>query len=189
MLKKILLTLFVLGMLAMPALAMTTVTMTTSHGIIVLELDENKAPVTVENFLRYVDAGFYDGTVFHRVIPKFMAQGGGFDTELKKKPGNAPIRNEAGNGLKNLRGTIAMARTSVVDSATSEFFINVVDNGFLDHKDETPRGFGYAVFGRVIKGMEVVDSIVNTRTERRNMVFADLPVEMVIINSVRRGTP
>jgi len=189
MLKKIFLTTFMLGMLAVPSLATTTVTMTTNRGVIVLELDEEKAPVTVENFLRYVDTGFYDGTIFHRVIPKFMAQGGGFDTALKKKPGNAAIRNEAGNGLKNLRGTIAMARTSVVDSATSEFFINVADNGFLDHQDETPRGFGYAVFGRVVKGMEVVDSIVTTKTERRNMVFADLPVEMVVINSVRRGTP
>jgi len=191
--KKGLCTLVLVGLVALaacsqaPSQSAPKVTIATSLGDIVVELDAQQAPVTVDNFLRYVDAGFYDGTVFHRVIPNFMIQGGGFDTALKKKPGFDPIRNEAGNGLKNLRGTIAMARTSVVDSATSEFFINVVDNAFLDHQDETARGFGYAVFGRVVKGMEVVDSIVKVKTERRNMVFADLPVTTVTIDSVRRG--
>jgi cyclophilin family peptidyl-prolyl cis-trans isomerase len=163
------------------------VIMQTSLGRIVLELDAQKAPKSVANFMRYVDDGFYDGTVFHRVIPGFMIQGGGFTADLKKKPGYDPLQNEAGNGLRNLRGTISMARTNVVNSATSEFFINVVDNAFLDHRDETAQGFGYAVFGKVIEGMDVVDRIVSVKTERRNMVFADLPVDKVIIESVRRA--
>lgn len=165
------------------------VVMQTSLGRIVLELDAAKAPVSVANFLRYVDAGFYDGTLFHRVIPGFMIQGGGFTSNLKKKPGFEPIHNEAGNGLRNLRGTIAMARTSAVDSATSEFFINVVDNAFLDHRDETSAGYGYAVFGRVVEGMDVVDRIVSVKTEQRNMVFANLPLENVSIDSLRRENP
>jgi len=165
------------------------VIMQTSLGRIVLELDAEKAPVSAANFLRYVDAGFYDATLFHRVIPGFMIQGGGFTSTLKKKPGFEPIRNEAGNGLRNLRGTLAMARTSVVDSATSEFFINVVDNGFLDHRDETAAGYGYAVFGKVVEGMDVVDRIVNVKTERRNMVFANLPLDNVSIDSIRREGP
>src|SRR3972149_3391924 len=133
------------------------VVMKTSMGTIKIELDEAKAPVTVKNFLAYVDEGFYDGTIFHRVIDGFMVQGGGFTADMTQKPTKPAIKNEAGNGLKNLRGTIVMARTSVVDSATAQFFINVVDNAFLDHRDETPGGFGYAVFGRVVEGMDVVD--------------------------------
>lgn len=173
-------------LLATPAFGFEYVTLDTSHGVIVLELDTDKAPVSVANFINYVDEGFYNETVFHRVIPKFMIQGGGYSTELKKKPGHAPIKNEASNGLKNERGTIAMARTSAVDSATSEFFINLSDNGFLDHK---VRDYGYAVFGKVVTGMEVVDAIAAGKTIRKNYVFADLPVEQVVIKRAVRGKP
>ena len=161
------------------------VTIETSEGAITAELDEAKAPVTVENFLKYVDEGFFDGTIFHRVIKDFMIQGGGFTTDMKEKDTHEPIRNEAGNGLTNQRGTLAMARTSVVNSATSQFFINTVDNAFLNHRDETPRGFGYAVFGRVVDGMDVVDRIrgVPTRTSGH---FQDVPAKPVVIQSIRR---
>jgi len=138
--------------------------METSMGTITLELDEGKAPETVENFVGYAKDGHYDGTIFHRVIDGFMIQGGGFTKSMDQKPTRAPIRNEAMNGLKNLRGTIAMARTNVVDSATSQFFINLVDNGFLDFSMPTPQGFGYAVFGRVTDGMQVVDAIAKVKT-------------------------
>ena len=143
---------------------MTKVTMETSMGTISLELDEGKAPETVANFTRYVKSGHYDGTVFHRVIDGFMIQGGGFTKDMNQKPTDEPIRNEAMNGLKNLRGTIAMARTMEVDSATSQFFINLVDNDFLDFTAPTPQGFGYAVFGRVTDGMDVVDAIAKVKT-------------------------
>ena len=133
-------------------------------GTITLELDDDKAPLTVANFAEYAAAGHYDGTIFHRVIDGFMIQGGGFTKEMNQKPTRAPIRNEAANGLGNRRGTIAMARTSVVDSATSQFFINLVDNDFLDHRDPTPQGFGYAVFGAVTDGMDVVDAIAKVST-------------------------
>jgi cyclophilin family peptidyl-prolyl cis-trans isomerase len=136
----------------------------TSLGTLEVTLDADKAPQSVENFLAYVRAGHYDGTLFHRVIPGFMIQGGGFVEGMQQKPTRAPIVNEAGNGLKNLRGTLAMARTGVVDSATAQFFINVADNAFLDHKSQNPREFGYAVFGRVVDGMEVVDRIVAVPT-------------------------
>lgn len=172
---------------ALPAWGATTVTMETNLGKIVLELDEAKAPETVKNFLAYVDNGFYQGTVFHRVIDGFMIQGGGFDTALKKKPTAEPIKNEADNGLKNLRGTIAMARTSVVDSATSQFFINLVDNAFLDHRAKTAQGYGYAVFGKVIAGMEVVDRIGKAPTSAKSALFRDLPQEQVVITKVVRG--
>lgn len=143
---------------------MTKVTLDTVKGTITLELNEEKAPETVRNFVQYVESGHYDGTIFHRVIDGFMIQGGGFTRDMDQKPTREPIRNEAMNGLTNERGTIAMARTSVVDSATSQFFINLVDNDFLDFRDPTPQGFGYAVFGKVTDGMEVVDEIAKART-------------------------
>ena len=139
-------------------------TIETTMGSISLELDENKAPATVENFAKYAKDGHYDGTVFHRVIDGFMIQGGGFTKDMNQKPTREPIRNEAMNGLKNRRGTIAMARTMVVDSATSQFFINLVDNDFLDFRTPTPQGFGYAVFGSVTSGMDVVDAIAKVKT-------------------------
>jgi cyclophilin family peptidyl-prolyl cis-trans isomerase len=136
----------------------------TSEGNIRLELDAEAAPQTVENFLAYVDAGFYDGTLFHRVIKGFMIQGGGFTPEMQRKETRDPIQNEADNGLKNRRGTIAMARTGDPDSATAQFFINLVDNGFLNHSGKSRRGWGYCVFGEVVEGMEVVDRIAETPT-------------------------
>jgi len=157
----------------------------TSMGPIRLELWPDKAPQTVANFLRYVDDGFYDGTVFHRVIDGFMIQGGGMTAQLQPKQTYPPIPNEADENRKNLRGTIAMARTPQVDSATSQFFINVVDNPFLDHKDDTTRGFGYCVFGRVVEGMETVDRISKVPTTTRSG-YQDVPVEPVVIESVRR---
>ena len=131
----------------------------TSLGVIILELDPKAAPKTVENFLAYIRDGFYNGTIFHRVIKGFMIQGGGLSADMQRKPTSTPIRNEADNGLKNRRGTVAMARTNQPHSATSQFFINTVDNGFLDHKNKSPRGWGYCVFGKVVGGMDVVDSI------------------------------
>ena len=136
----------------------------TTLGTITLELDDEKAPETVANFVRYVQTGHYNGTIFHRVIDGFMVQGGGFTKNMNQKPTGEPIRNEAMNGLKNLRGTIAMARTMEVDSATSQFFINLVDNGFLDFTTPTPQGFGYAVVGKVVDGMDVVDKIAKVKT-------------------------
>ena len=143
---------------------MKKVTMETTMGTISLELDDDKAPETVANFVGYAKAGHYDGTIFHRVIDGFMLQGGGFTKDMNQKPTGEPIRNAAMNGLRNRRGTIAMARTMVVDSATSQFFINLVDNDFLDFQSPTPQGFGYAVFGQVVDGMEVVDKIAKVRT-------------------------
>ena len=147
----------------------------TSEGYIELALDKEKAPISVENFVTYVEEGHYDGTIFHRVIKNFMIQGGGFDASMNRKPTRAAIKNEAKNGLKNKRGSVAMARTASVDSATSQFFINVKDNTFLDHG---VRDYGYAVFGEVVKGMDVVDKIAETRVGRR-----DQPAEDIIINS------
>ncbi len=140
------------------------VRMTTSLGVVEMELLPDKAPATVKNFLDYVSAGHYDGTLFHRVIPGFMIQGGGFTPGMRQKPTREPVRNEADNGLKNVRGSVAMARTMEPHSATAQFFINVADNDFLDHRDKTLRGWGYAVYGRVVKGMEVVDRIVSVPT-------------------------
>jgi peptidyl-prolyl cis-trans isomerase A (cyclophilin A) len=157
----------------------------TSLGSITLELDPQQAPITVANFLGYVDSGFYDGTIFHRVIPGFMIQGGGFDEAMDEKKTGPSIKNEAGNGLSNRRGTIAMARTSVVDSATSQFFINSVDNFFLDHRNESTDGYGYCVFGHVIEGLEVVDRIAKVPTGNLGY-FQDVPQEPVIILSARR---
>jgi cyclophilin family peptidyl-prolyl cis-trans isomerase len=163
--------------------ATTKVLMKTSKGDITIELTPAKAPVTVKNFLSYVRAKFYDGTIFHRVMPNFMIQGGGLTAELHEKASNAPIKNEAANGLKNLRGTIAMARTSEVDSATCQFFINLVDNNFLDHRNDTPDGFGYCVFGKVVSGMDVVDAIAKVRTGTRHGM-QNVPLEPVTILSV-----
>jgi cyclophilin family peptidyl-prolyl cis-trans isomerase len=155
----------------------------TSKGTFTVQLFEKQAPITCQNFLQYVDNGYFDGTIFHRVIAGFMIQGGGLDANLKTKPGQrAPIKNEANNGLKNKRGTLAMARTSVIDSATSQFFINVVDNDFLNH---SPRDFGYAVFGRVASGMDVVDAIAAVETGSR-AGHQDVPKETITIESVRR---
>ncbi len=157
------------------------VIMTTSLGDIKVELYPDKAPITVENFLSYVNDGFYNGTIFHRVIPGFMIQGGGFTPNMEQKPTKSPIKNEADNGLKNEPGTIAMARTSVVDSATSQFFINQVDNQFLNHGS---RDFGYAVFGKVVEGMDVVNKIAQVKTGRVGP-FQDVPLEPVVIESVK----
>lgn len=158
----------------------------TSLGGFTLELDADKAPLSVANFLAYVDEGFYDGLVFHRVIPGFMVQGGGMTPDMAQKDNKAPIKNEAANGLKNKRGSIAMARTNVVDSATSQFFINLSDNDFLDHQG--PANFGYAVFGRVVDGMDTIDRIAKARTGRVKG-HDDVPVEAVVINSARRADP
>ena len=162
---------------------MTKAIMETSKGTITLELDEEKAPVTVANFVEYARAGHYDGTIFHRVIDGFMIQGGGFTKDMNQKPTRDPIRNEAANGLKNARGSIAMARTSVVDSATSQFFINLVDNDFLDFRNPTPSGFGYAVFGRVADGIEIVDAIAKVKTGTRGR-YENVPDETVLIRRV-----
>jgi len=158
------------------------VVLSTSLGDIKIELYPDKAPVTVKNFLGYVNSKFYDGTIFHRVIPGFVIQGGGFDVEMRQKETGPQIKNEAGNGLKNTRGTISMARTAVVDSATSQFFISVKDNPPLDHRDDTQQGFGYAVFGSVIEGMDIVDKIAGVSTVSRGM-HRDVPAEPVIVTS------
>ncbi len=156
----------------------------TNLGTIKAELWADKAPQSVQNFLRYTNDGLYAGTIFHRVIPGFMIQGGGFTPEMQQKKTNAPIRNEARTDVKNKRGTLAMARTNVVDSATSQFFINVADNAFLDHQDDSVRGFGYAVFGKVLEGMDVVDRIVNVPTETVSGGMENVPVKAVVIESV-----
>ena len=160
------------------------VTMSTNKGNIRIELNADKAPISAKNFLDYANDGHYDGLIFHRVIPGFMIQGGGFDSGMSQKKTKSPIKNEAGNGLKNVVGSIAMARTNVVDSATSQFFINVKDNDFLNHKNTSPDGFGYAVFGQVIEGMDVVQSIEKVKTGNRAM-HQDVPVDAVVINSVK----
>lgn len=161
------------------------VALETSHGTIVLELNSTAAPETVANFLSYVDQGFYDNTIFHRVIPGFMIQGGGFTTDMQQKPTGSPIKNEADNGLINGTGTIAMARTQDPHSATAQFFINVSDNGFLNHSSPTPQGWGYAVFGHVTEGMSVVTEIVGVKTGRVGM-HQDVPLEPVVIERASR---
>jgi peptidyl-prolyl cis-trans isomerase A (cyclophilin A) len=162
---------------------MTTIILSTSLGDMTIELDAAKAPVSVKNFLAYVDAGHYDGTIFHRVIPDFMVQCGGFTPDMAQKKTNAPIKNEADNGLSNEPYTLAMARTSDINSATSQFFINLADNVFLDHGK---RDFGYAVFGKVVKGTEVVDKIGAVKTGRAGG-HQDVPLAPVVINSVRKA--
>ena len=161
------------------------VVMETSRGTITIELDVEHAPISVANFLQYVDDKFYDGTIFHRVISNFMIQGGGFDGDVKKKATRDPIKNEGHNGLENKVGTIAMARTGVVDSATAQFFINTQDNPNLNHRDKSARGYGYAVFGHVIDGMDIVEEIKWLPTARSGQ-HANMPKEQVVILSVRR---
>jgi len=156
----------------------------TNLGSFELELFPDQAPKSVANFLEYVNSGFYNGTVFHRVIDGFMIQGGGFTPDYERKPTNAPIVNEADNGLKNQRGTIAMARTMEPNSATAQFFINVKDNDFLNHTSKTPRGWGYAVFGKVVKGMDVVDKIRKVKTGPGGVFPQDVPQEAVIIERI-----
>lgn len=163
----------------------TQVRLTTSSGDIVIELEDEKAPATVENFLTYVDSGFYDGTVFHRVIDGFMIQGGGFEPGMKQKPTREPIANEANNGLKNDAYTIAMARTADVDSATAQFFVNVSQNDFLNFSAPNPQGFGYCVFGKVVEGRDVVDQIKDTETGSKGF-HSDVPLEDVVITSAKR---
>lgn len=183
MLKRIFVPLLAVCAISASSLALaageTYVKLVTSVGNIELELNDKKAPVTTENFLQYVNEGYYNGTTFHRVIPGFMIQGGGFSKDLQQKQTRAPIKNEADNGLRNLRGTISMARTANKDSATSQFFINVADNAFLDHGQ---RDFGYAVFGKVVKGMDVVDKISKVKTENVGP-YQNVPVEPISIIS------
>ena len=161
------------------------VVLQTSQGQIVIELYPDKAPVSVENFLKYVDDGFFAGTIFHRVIPNFMIQGGGFTPDMQQKKTRDPIKNEAANGLKNDRGTLAMARTNVPDSATAQFFINVKDNAFLNYTGPGPRTIGYAVFGKVVEGMDVVDKIVNVPTTSAGPL-ENVPKTPVVIESAKR---
>ena len=185
--KKKFLALIIFALTCMPLVSAQNpvVVVKTSMGSIEIELFQDKAPVTVKNFLNYADRGFYDGTIFHRVIGNFMIQGGGFTPGMMQKRTSSPIKNEASNGLSNKRGTLAMARTMDVHSATAQFFINVVDNPFLDYKSSTAEGYGYCVFGKVIKGMEVVDKIKSVQTKNAGP-FQDVPVSDVIIQSVKR---
>jgi peptidyl-prolyl cis-trans isomerase A (cyclophilin A) len=186
MMKRIFLAILLVSLLlTTPALAVDLVVIETNYGDITVELNTEKAPLSVANFLAYADTGHYTDTIFHRVIKDFMIQGGNFTTEMVPKKTGEQIKNEASNGLRNLRGTLAMARTGVVDSATSQFFINLKDNAFLDHKNSSTKGYGYAVFGKVVKGMDVVDKIGTspTHTFRR---FSDVPVKPVVILNVKR---
>ncbi len=171
------------GVIACAGLAEPTAEIVTSVGTVEVALDAAKAPLTVSNFVAYATSGHYDGTIFHRVISGFMIQGGGFTKEMAQKKTRAPIRNEAANGLKNRKYTIAMARTQVVDSATSQFFINVNDNAFLDHRAPNPMGYGYAVFGSVTKGQDVVDKIAAVETGRWGP-FSDVPKAPIVIKTV-----
>ena len=191
MIKKLLflcLTFFLFGVFSSSASGVQThpkVIMKTSLGDITIELYQDKAPITVQNFLDYVDAHFYDGTIFHRVIPNFMIQGGGLTADFVEKPTNPAIKNEAANGLKNDRGTIAMARMPEIDSATCQFFINHVDNDGLNHRDNTTEGYGYCVFGMVTEGLDVVDAIASVKTMTRGN-RRDVPRETITIISIRR---
>jgi peptidyl-prolyl cis-trans isomerase A (cyclophilin A) len=157
----------------------------TSHGGFTVELYEEDAPLTVANFLRYVDEGFFDGTIFHRIVPGFVIQGGGLTSDFSQKKTNEPVKNEANNGVLNERGTLSMARTDEIHSATSQFFVNLADNAFLDHR---PGQYGYAVFGRVSEGMDVIDRIAGVRTGRRRG-YTDAPMEDVLITSAKRIHP
>jgi len=184
-------TLFLIMLMAVSTLSLAQenpqVIMETNKGTITIELWADKAPITVENFLRYTDNNFFDGLIFHRVIDGFMIQGGGFDEAMVQKSTYDPIKNEASADLPNLRGTLAMARTNVVDSGTSQFFINLVDNDFLNHTDESARGFGYAVFAQVVSGMEVVDEIAKVSTGTARGGHQNVPTEPVIITSIARA--
>ena len=188
MLRKIIFMLLIGLVIASSALAAETKNPTavieTTLGNVKIELFEKDAPISVKNFLDYARSGHYNGTIFHRVIPGFMIQGGGFTTNMTPKETNPPIKNEAANGLKNDRGTLAMARTMVVDSATSQFFINVAKNDFLNHRPGGPQNYGYAVFGKVLEGMDVVDKIATTPTGVKNG-FGDVPVTPVVIKNVK----
>jgi len=168
-----------------PAAAIVNVVIDTSMGTMRAELYADKAPITVANFLAYVDEGYFNGTIFHRVIPNFMIQGGGFTPDMRQKTTKAQIKNEATNGLKNDKGTLAMARTSVVDSATSQFFINHKNNDFLDYKAPTMQGFGYCVFGKLTEGLDVLDKIAAVRTATK-AGHGDVPIETVTIISITR---
>jgi len=174
-------TLFAVSPQGVNAAEQPRVRLQTNMGVMVVELNHDKAPKTVDNFLRYVREGHYDGTIFHRVIPNFMIQGGGFTADFKQKPTHEPIANEADNGLMNARGTIAMARTGDPHSASAQFFINVVDNDFLNHTSPTQRGWGYAVFGKVVEGMDVADKIAKTPTGSSGPFSQDAPHQAVII--------
>jgi cyclophilin family peptidyl-prolyl cis-trans isomerase len=182
--RQVLLTLALAGVflagaaIAQSPVAATKVLMKTSKGDITIELYPAQAPITVKNFLSYVKDQFYNGTTFHRVVPGFVIQGGGLTAAMHEKPAKPPIKNEAGNGLKNVRGTVAMARTGVVDSATCQFFINLWDNSTLNHRDDTADGFGYCVFGKVVAGMDVVDAIAKVKTAH------EVPLEPITILSV-----
>ncbi|MBO4369270.1 MAG: peptidyl-prolyl cis-trans isomerase [Desulfovibrio sp.] len=175
---------FLVVLLSSTALAATTVKLATSMGDIVIALDETKAPLTTANFLKYVNAGHYDGTIFHRVIRDFMIQGGGLEADMKEKPTKNPIQNEAKNGLKNKKYTIAMARTSDPHSATAQFFINTANNSFLDFKEAQGNGWGYAVFGRVVQGKDVVDKIERVATTSKGM-FEDVPIAPIVIREAK----
>ena len=185
---------WMLSLAAMAACADTSqesevpvVVMETSKGTVRIELFPEDAPVTVENFLAYVDSGFYDGLTFHRIVPGFVIQGGGYEADMvKREPSRAPIQNESGNGQKNLRGTLSMARMPAAHSATSQFFVNLVDNGMLDHGAQPGQTFGYAVFGRVVDGMGVIDEISQVRTGQK-AGMADVPVEPVVITRAYRA--
>ena len=189
MLKTLLFTIAACGLFAVTALSLEAanpqVLMKTSKGDITIELFQDKAPISVKNFLAYADEKFYDGTIFHRVIKGFMIQGGGLTADMHEKSSKPPIKNEAANGLKNKRGTLAMARTPEVDSATCQFFINLVDNAFLNHESNDPERFGYTVFGKVIAGMDVVDAIAGVPTGTRGG-HQDVPREAITILSVTR---
>lgn len=176
---------FFAASMALQAAGNPQVLLKTSKGDITIELFQDKAPISVKNFLSYVDEKYYDGTVFHRVIKGFMVQGGGMTADMHEKSSKPPIKNEAGNGLKNLRGTLAMARTPEIDSATSQFFINLVDNAFLDHQKGDPDKFGYAVFGKVVAGMDVVDAMAAVPTGSKGM-HRDVPREPITIISATR---
>ncbi len=180
------LTILIMMFTIMPSFCQnSTVSLDTTYGEIQIELFEKEAPISVKNFLQYVEAGFYNGTILHRVIDNFMIQGGGFDKEMNQKEGKNPIKNEATNGLTNSEGTVAMARTSEVDSATAQFFINVNENTFLNHIDGTPKGFGYAVFGKVIKGMSVVNQIRKVKTNNKGP-HSNVPEQIIEIKSAKK---
>jgi len=184
-LKLLLSTLTIMFFIPLYSLENPVVLMKTSMGNIEIELFQDKAPATVANFLLYVDKGFYNGTIFHRVISNFMIQGGGFASGMNEKKTLFPVKNEASNGVRNEKGTVAMARTMDVHSATAQFFINVADNAFLNYKAPTSDGFGYCVFGRVVKGMNVVDGIKSVKTGNKGY-FQDVPIVDVIIKSIER---
>lgn len=168
-----------------PSSSSPIVRITTTLGVIEIELDPQRAPASSANFLKYIDRGFYNGTIFHRVIPGFMIQGGGFEPGIKQKPTDAPVRNEADNGLKNLKGTVAMARTPDPDSATAQFFINAADNDFLNHRNKTPQGWGYAVFGKVTRGQDVVKQIESVQTKSVGP-YDNVPNKDVVIQKAER---